>query len=414
MSELRLLLEDEFVALEESMRTLQREATDFWYCHEPLLSIWAQLPLEHPIPRPPGGSIGERELYYQLMSVVKPSLESRRYGFETVPVLQPHLAHYGGPPFGTRYLAAVMGAQVRFPKSLPKSKRTGWFASVDPIVGTESDIDALEDLDVSESPVVQAVMRGYQDIRQIVRGRIPFVLYGSVSSLDVAADLVGHLRFYEMLAAEPEMAARLIRICTQKCIDLLRIYDRVIEGHWVNYFYEPGLRMGEMITSFISPQHVRQYLLPAYREASEEFGGVFIDIRHPDHSLLDDYLAVPGLRGLSVPMEWPSEPVLAAVEGRMALKLTLNWHYHRGKEPASPVCYAWDECCRRFAEFAGRVRIHVDLSAWGETHREKMECLLGDLADLKRLWQAAGTSGPQVAEPKHATDRENAAADADR
>ena len=388
-SELRRVIDDEIAAVEDCMASLQWEARDFWLHPEAsALSVWTQLPVVEDTKPKLDGTPGEQEVYFQLRQYVRPALRSREYGFGTVPTLYPHLRHYAGAPFGTRYLAVVMGAEVTFPRDLPEEERTGWFAWVDPIVHTESDVDALEQVDVSRSPAVKAVIEAYDDMAEIVQGRIPFVLYCHPASFDLAADLLGHLQFYEMLASNPGLVGRLIDVLTDKYIDLLKLYEKAAQGRWANHYYEPGLRMGEMITRFVSPDHVREFLLPVYQRVSRECSGIFIDIRHPDPSLLDDYLRVPGLKGISVPKEWPSEPVLAAMNGRMPLKMSFSWHYHEGKKPYSPVCYPWGQCRERFAEFAGKLRIHADVYGWGDDYEEQMSCVVGDFAELRQIWAA--------------------------
>ncbi len=57
-SDLRLLLEDEFAALEEPLHGLECGARDFWFPPEgPALSAWGQLPLMDEIPMPPAAHV---------------------------------------------------------------------------------------------------------------------------------------------------------------------------------------------------------------------------------------------------------------------------------------------------------------------------------------------------------------------
>ena len=109
-SELRLLLDEEFGALEQQMPDIEAHAREFWHHpDQPALSVWGQIPLVTEPPAPPDGTVTERELYRQLIYNVKPALAARKYGFHTVPVLHPHDLHYTGPPFRTHFLAVVMG-----------------------------------------------------------------------------------------------------------------------------------------------------------------------------------------------------------------------------------------------------------------------------------------------------------------
>ncbi len=392
-SELRKLLDDELDALAEPMRTLTQAARDFWRHPEaPQLAVWANFPPAAMAPDPPVGTLTEEALWAQLHNTVKPALDSRRHGFDTVPVLVAHDRHYHGPPFGTHFLAAVMGAEIVFPDSLPPGERTAWRAGVRPLIEDLSDIGRLEDLDVSQSAPLVAILRAYEELAEIVQGRIPFTHYSPTLPLDFAADIIGHERFFELVAGDPEGASRLLAVCTSKWIEMMQLQERSASGAITAYLYQPGISVSDMILPYMSPRAVRQIVIPYNARLSAAFGGISLNIGHPDESLLDDYVRIPGVCSCGCNPGWPAARVLAALRGKYVLTAGLNWHFHKGKTPGSPACIPWEEHCRRLAPFAGRLRVLASLSAWGDTPDERRACLLGDLGDLRRIWEEGAGS----------------------
>ena len=385
-SDLRLLLEDEFAALAEPMRTLEHEARDFWaHPDEPALRVWADFTTIGQTPEPSAGSVSERELYRQLTEQVKPTLQSRRYGSDCVPMIYPHDKHYQGPPFRTHFLAVVMGGEVVYPPDVPVHERMGYRAWVKPLVRDVSEIDALEDVDVSQSPALQAVLRSYEEMGEIVQGIVPITHYSPTLPLDFAADVAGPTRFYEMLGGEPEAAARLLDICTRKWFEMMSLQEKAAGGRWVNAHYEPGLSAGDMILPYLSPKTIRDVVLPYNARLSAHYGEIVVGIGHPDPSLLEEYLQLPGVRGVSVHPDWPAEPVVDALRDKIVLRIGFDWHYHPGQKPR-PTCIPWDECLRRLAEFAGKLRVEVSVSCRGETPEETRRLLLQDVEDIHNVW----------------------------
>ena len=388
-SELRRLLEDELAALEEPMRELEAAARAFWLHPETAsLAVWGQLPVLREIPEPPPGTLSERELYHQLMHNVKPALESRQCGFDTVPVLYPHDRHYPGPAFRTHFLAVVVGAQVRYPAGVTPAEMDGYRAWVDPLIRDVSELGALEDVDVSRSLALRAVLQSYEEMTEIVDGRIPFTHYSPTLPLDFAAEVVGHVRFYELVASEPESASRIIEVCTAKWLEMMRLQEETAAGRWANANYEPGILVSDMILPFLSPASVRQVVIPYSAMLAGAYGGIVANIDHPESSLLDDYLALPGLRGCSVHEGWPSGLTVSALQSEVVLKANYNWHFHRGRDKEAPVCLPWEQCCEQMWQYAGRVRVQASVTGWGRTPGERRECILRDLADLRRIWDS--------------------------
>lgn len=391
-SELRGWLEDEMEALGEVMPTLEGRIAAFWSCPEPPeLAVWANFPAIGEVPAPPPGPPSEQHLYYQLMTNIKPTLESREHGFDTVPMLLPCLRYYAGPPFGTHFLAAVLGAEVSFPDKAAGQEQAGWDAWSKPLIADLSELPRVEEIDVARSPIMQALLRGYEEMAEIVRGRIPFRRFVMTYPLDFAADVIGHLKFFELLALEPEAAARLIEVCTRKWMEIIELQARAVGGRMVSRHYEPGLLLSDMILPFLSPRIIRKVVLAYNASMSALWNGIFVDVKHPDASLLDDYLSLPGLRGCSVPSDWSWQAVIDGLQGRGILLAGFDWHFHEGEEPSAPICRPWGVCCRHLAQVAGKLRVLATVSAWGKTPAQQRECALRDLADLRQVWDDGGS-----------------------
>ena len=393
-SELRHVLDDELDAIAERMPPLEAAARAFWlHPEEPRLLMWGHLPVMHEAPNPADGTITERELYRQLQNQIKPAMEAREYGFDNVPIIYPHDCHYRGPAFRTHFLAVVMGAEVKYPVGTPKSKMDGYRAWVDPIVDDLGDLQALREINVSESPALSAVLQSYEEIEEIVRGRISMTHYSPTLPLDFAAEMIGHVRFYELIASDPDGTLEYVQVCTAKWLEMMRLQEAAALGRWANGMYEPGLHAGDMILPYLSPTNIRQVVLPYNRLLAEAYDGLVAGIGHRDSSLLADYLRIPSLYGCSVHEDWPAELVINQLSGTQVLLLGFSWHYHHGKPQEAPVCLPWSTCCRVLAQYAGELRVHVTLTGWGATPEEKRECLLDDLAELRRVWE---TGSPET------------------
>jgi len=395
---LRRFLDDELDALAAPMRKLEARVRDFWrHPGTPALSVWANnFPAPELPPTPSDGSLSERALCGQLRNSVASALESRRYGFGTVPVLSTHDRHYDGPAFGARFLSAIMGAQVLFPGSLPAEERTGLRAGVKPLIESAAEIDRLHDVDVSGSPALRAILRAFEELAEIVQGRIPFIRYAPTLPLDFAADLIGHERFFELAAADPDEFARLIDVCTDKWLEIICLQERAVGGELAGYHYQPGCYINDMILRYLSPETIRRVVIPYNARLSAAFNGVTLCIDHSDHSLLEDYARLPDLHGCGFKHDWPASRVLKLLRDNTLLTPSLAWHYHRGKRGHPAVYLPWEEHCRRLLPFAGRMRILATLSGRGDTRAERRACLLRDLEDLRGIWEKVGSKPKPV------------------
>ena len=386
-TDMRRRLEDELDALAEPLRVLQADAREFWrHPQAPALQVWANFPPLSPASAATDGTVSERALCEQLHNSVRPALASRQHGFDTVPVLSAHTRHYRGPAFGTRFLAAVLGAEIVFPEGLPAAERTGWRAGVKPVLTDIAELGRLQDVDVARSPTLGAVLRAYRELAEIVQGRIPFSRYSPTLPLDLAADIVGHTRFFELVGADPEGAARLLDVCTTKWLEMMRLQKQAVNGPMVSHLHQPGLYIHDMILPWLAPASVRQLVMPYNAALGTVFGGLALQINHPDESLLDDYQRLPDVHACGFKQDWAAAHIRDRLRNRAVLTANLNWHFHEGQEPWSPECLPWTEHCRRLKPFAGQLRLLASLSGWGDTPDEQRRCQIGDLADLQRIW----------------------------
>ena len=385
-SELRRFLEDEFAALAEPLREMEWEARDFWkHPGEPALSVWAQFPVVNEIPDPPDGSVSERHLYYQLMERIKPALESRQYGFDTVPLIYGHGKHYTGPTVGPHFGAGVMGAKPRHSTLGPYAGGVS-LAGTEPLISTVDEIDSLEDIDVSQSPLLQAVVRGFEEMAEIVQGSVPFAHYSPTLSLGIAADVFGLTKFFELTALDPEAALKLADVCGRKWLEIMRLQEQAVGGRWANHEYQPGIVMGAWDDE-LSPRVHRRVILPHFRQMAEAYGSIFVHLGLTDASLLRDYLQLPGVCGCLLKLDWDTEPVVDALQGTGVLQAAFNYHFHGGQKLETPVDSPWEDCCRHLERFAGKLRIMAIVNHRAPTPEKRKEGILRDLEDLKRVWE---------------------------
>ncbi len=385
-SELRHFLEDEFAALAEPMREMEREARDFWkHPGEPALAVWAQFPVVNEIPDPPDGSVSERHLYYQLMERIKPALESRQYGFDTVPLIHGHGKYYTGPTVGPHVLAGIMGAE---PRHTTLGTHAGWvpLAGTKPLISEVDEIDSLEDIDVSQSPLLQAVVRGFEEMAEIVQGSVPFAHYSPTLSLGLTADVFGLTKFFELTALDPEAALKLADVCGRKWLEMMHLEEQAVAGRWANHEYQPGIIMGAWDDE-LSPTVHRSVIIPHFQQMAEAYGGIFVHLGLADASLLRDYLQLPGLCGFSLKQDWPTEPVVDALQGTGVLQAAFNYHFHGGQKLETPVALPWEDCCRHLERFAGKLRVMALVKHHAPTPEKRKEGILRDLEDLKRVWE---------------------------
>lgn len=380
-SELRRFLEDEFAALAEPMRQIEQEARDFWnHPDEPTLAVWAQFPVLEEIPEPPDGSVSERHLYYQLMERIKPALVSRQYGFDTAPIIHGHNKHYIGPTVGPHFEAGVMGAEPRYPAQGPEGSGFS-LTMAKPLINEVEEIDSLEDIDVAESPLLQAVLQGFEEMAEIVQGTIPFAHYSPTLSLGLTTAVLGVTRFFELTALDPQAALKLLDVCGRKWLEMMHLEEQAVGGRWANHEYQPGIIMGA--GELLSPTVHRKVILPHFRKMAEAYGGISVHLGLTDASLLRDYLQLPGVCGFVLKLDWDTEPVVEALQGTAVLQAEFYYHYHHGKKLETPVARPWEDCCRHLERFAGRLRVMALVNHRGATPEQRKEGTLRDLEDLR-------------------------------
>jgi hypothetical protein len=384
-NKIRLFIENEIRENEEIIKKSVDEMQAFWDDRKNSeLVISANYPAPLDIPAPVDCSVTERELYYQIIRYMRPALESRvKSGVIGMPMIYPHDSYYTGPHFGTHFLAAVLGAEITFPQD---TEKIGWYSWAQPIINDRSQFEWLANIDVSKSPVLQAVNRALEETSEIVRGRIPITNYSPTFVLDFAAEVIGHIKFYEMAAEAPDDAYRLLDICTDKWIEMMDLQQKAAGVKLAGYLLMPGTRISDMILSFFSPEIIRKVVLPYNKKMSEHYGGCVIEIDHCDPSLMDDYMKLPGIRGISVPITWPSDGINKKASSEYAYMGHFSYHYHKGLKPHAPICVSWEDCCRRVSEMSGKRRFLASLYCDGKTYDDRLNNLLRDIDDVRAAW----------------------------
>ncbi len=252
--------------------------------------------------------------------------------------------------------------------------------------GTVDEIDSLEDIDVSQSPLLQAVVRGFEEMAEIVQGSVPFAHYSPTLSLGIAADVFGLTKFFELTALDPEAALKLADVCGRKWLEIMRLQEQAVGGRWANHEYQPGIVMGAWDDE-LSPRVHRRVILPHFRQMAEAYGSIFVHLGLTDASLLRDYLQLPGVCGCLLKLDWDTEPVVDALQGTGVLQAAFNYHFHGGQKLETPVDSPWEDCCRHLERFAGKLRIMAIVNHRAPTPEKRKEGILRDLEDLKRVWE---------------------------
>jgi len=378
ITELRRFLRDEFERLGPQLAAMERAIRAFWdYPECPALGVWGVPPVATPSSWPKDGTATERYLYHQLITHIRPAIEAHQRGFITVPTLLPHLAHLG--PFPQSHLiAAALGAKVA---------DTGdpLAVSTEPLIHDLADLPRVEDMDVTASPLLRALCQNIEEMAEVTRGALSSEPYLQHGPLDASADVIGVQSFYELTALNPEGAARLIRVCTDKWLDFRRAQERAAGGRWAGRRFEPGCYYGDSLLENLAPRTIRELVLPVAGWLASEYGGIVFGIsRHHDASLLPGIVALPHFRGCTAPLAWPTDTVIACVAGKGVLHIAYAGY------PGAP---AWRECLAHVRRLAGKVRLLANICPmhcrcfFKETDQELRDSLMRQYEELCMAWE---------------------------
>ena len=315
--------------------------------------------------------------------MVKPMLEMRRYGFDGLPIIRAMAGLHAESPVGEYQMAAMMGAEMAFPEGLSAEQRLDSNVWAKPLIDDASQIDALEQIDVAKSPIHAAIVRGHEELAEIVGGTIPFLIY-PVSPLTMAAAIVGSTEFFELLAFDHAAAGRLIDICCRKSQQVWEMEREVLGGRISWYWYEWGMWIQSRFMPYISQEAVREFVVPYQTRLTRNHGGmVYLD--HNDPSVLNDYMGLEGVHGCLVPMDWPMEPVVRAMRGKAVLLTRFGLHDEQ----------SWEKGCGQIAQAAGQLRVVVDLTCTPDADYRSR--LAGGLEELRTIWDEAKTNSANEA-----------------
>ncbi len=202
----------------------------------------------------------------------------------------------------------------------------------------------------------------------------------------MAAQAIEQAKLYELIGSDLDGASRLLDVCTSKWIEIIRLQEEAAGCPLTDGNYRRGVHVGDMILRFLSPGSIRALVLPYNARLSEAFDGLSLHVDHPDSSLLGDYVRLPRVHAFGVGRlsDWPAEPIIDALKDKIVLTVDHNWHHHPWQKQR-PTCTPWQECCRRLALFAGKLRVEVSLACRGQTPEETHGLLVQYLEDLRNV-----------------------------
>lgn len=389
-TELRRYLEDEFQSIGEQMPAWEQEVRDFWLHPEEYdLALWANPWRPRDVPESADGTISEKQLYHQLMHRVKPAMKYRQVGFQNVPTLRGHCKLYDGRQPGPHFMAAVMGGEIVHPRDIPTGAGIvpESYAHVEPLVNVDNlkeKLPVLENYDVSQSPVLQALLRGMEELYEITQGTVPFIHYAPT---DLAAGVLGVTDLFMLMALDPILCLEFLHICNQKWHDIVTLQERAVQGRWANQNYEPGIIRGAWDNELTPAAH-RQIMLPSFAEVAEIYGAITFHLGHSDSSLLKDYMTLPHVRACQIGRDWPMEPVLEQLPGKVVMQLKCNEHLHAGQTPRNLVQRSWEQVLEKFSAVAGRIRLQALVGHSADNPESHMEENLHERDILCDIWQA--------------------------
>lgn len=122
--------------------------------------------------------------------------------------------------------------------------------------------------------------------------------------LESALELCGQ-DFLEDLLNEPRRAEYLLDVLTESIIAIKEYWDRKVFGQ-----VSKGLSLGGCSTVLLSPELVRQYLVPRYSRIANHFGDAFLCSCGLSTNNLANFAAIEGIRYVRV--GWGTDLALAA------------------------------------------------------------------------------------------------------
>jgi len=377
-SDLRRFLQDEFQRLGPQLTAMAREIREFWERPDvPALGVWGVPPVVAPPAPPEGGTAPERYLYQQLETHIRPAIEAHEQGFATVPTLLPHFAYHEGPFPQSHLVAAALGATVT-----DTGDPLG--VGVEPLIGDLGELPRVKDADVSQSPLLGALCRSIEEMAEVTQGSLAFEPYLQHGPLDLAADVIGHQPFYELVALDPEGASRLLQVCSAKWLEFRQAQEQAAAGNWAGRRFEPGLYYGNSLMQNLFPQTIRDLVLPDATGLAEQYGGIVFGLSHEDVRLLNDVVALPHFRGCGVPVRCPADLVAEQLAGRGVLHMT--YAGYRGAPD-------WQGCLAHVERLAGKVRLLANICPmhcrcfFEETNQQLRDATLRRCDDLRSAWR---------------------------
>jgi len=184
-----------------------------------------------------------------------------------------------GVEFGVALEPSLFGMQPLF-----REKEDPWYG--EPVLQDKEKLETLELPDFHTSGLMPRVHQLYQDISEMVKGKIPVTFPGwARGPWSIACMLRGFTPLYVDLIDDPDFVHRLMQFIvdarihfeTQRC-GFLGIDPQDTQYRWYYCVYRPScnsaLYNDEVDGNLFSPQTYREFILPYERQLAEFYGGV--------------------------------------------------------------------------------------------------------------------------------------------
>lgn len=177
---------------------------------------------------------------------------------------------------GNALYSSVFGAKI----TVPQDKITSIQDSGPWVYPALKSIEEVDDL--SEPTIPSALIFEAERYMKFCREHLPsWVKVVSPSKLGPfsLAELIRGSEFYLELASEPDRCRRLLELCTNSLIEIERYLREVVNQGSNEHYSEfairgPGLRIADDSIINISPDMIKQFVLPHIDRMAQAFGGL--------------------------------------------------------------------------------------------------------------------------------------------
>jgi len=162
-----------------------------------------------------------------------------------------------GPDFGIATWPSAFGCKIKWPEDGPP-----WVE--EPLVRSAEDIERLDVPDPHKDGLMPLWLQTYEYMSKELRSDISYCLGGTLGPFDLASLIRGPTQFMIDLYRNPQLAHRLLELCTDTCVEWLRAHER-IAGKLRRVF------IGDDFPGFLSPDCFTKFVVPYTRRIFESF-----------------------------------------------------------------------------------------------------------------------------------------------